>query len=105
LMGLKINNFVPMLNSCLGTNCKVDDLLLIGERIWNLERLFNIKAGFDHSSDILPERFVQEETHHGPAKGQVNRLHEMLPEYYHLRGWNEKGDPLHETLKTLELED
>jgi aldehyde:ferredoxin oxidoreductase len=105
LMGLKINNFVPMINSCLGTSYKVDELLLIGERIWNLERLFNIKIGFDHSKDILPERFLKEEIHAGPAEGQVNRLHEMLPEYYQLRGWNEKGEPLSETLKTLELED
>jgi aldehyde:ferredoxin oxidoreductase len=104
LMGLKVNNFVPMVNSCLGTSYKVEELLLIGERIWNLERLFNLRAGFDHSKDILPERFLKEEIHDGPAEGQVNHLNEMLPEYYRLRGWNEKGEPLPETLKALELE-
>lgn len=105
LMGLRINNFVPMVNSCLGTSYKVEELLLIGERIWNLERLFNMAAGFDHSQDILPERFLKEEISNGPAQGQVNRLAEMLPMYYQLRGWDEKGKPLHGTLKTLELED
>ncbi len=104
LMGLKVNNFVPMINSCLGTSYKVEDLLLIGERVWNLERLFNIGAGFDHSKDILPERFLKEEIHEGPAQGQISRLEEMLPEYYHLRGWDEKGEPVPETLKALELE-
>jgi aldehyde:ferredoxin oxidoreductase len=104
LMGLKLDNFVPMINCCLGTSYKAEDLLLIGERIWNLERLFNMRAGFDHSKDTLPARFLNEEIHDGPAAGQANRLKEMLPEYYRLRGWNENGQPLPETLSALELE-
>jgi aldehyde:ferredoxin oxidoreductase len=104
LIALKIDNFVPMINSCMGKSYKAEDLLLIGERIWNLERLFNLAAGFDHSKDMLPERFLREEIHAGPAKGKVNHLSEMLPEYYRLRGWNEKGEPLPETLRTLEIE-
>jgi aldehyde:ferredoxin oxidoreductase len=40
----------------------------------------------------------------GPAEGQVSRIGEMLPEYYHLRGWNEQGEPLPETLQALNLE-
>lgn len=104
LMGLKIDNFVPVVNSCMGTSYKAEDLLLIGERIWNLERLFNLAAGFDHFKDMLPERFLKEEIHAGPAQGQINRLEEMLPEYYKLRGWNEEGEPLPETLQTLEIE-
>jgi aldehyde:ferredoxin oxidoreductase len=104
LMGLKIDNLMPMVNSCMGTSYKAEDLLLIGERIWNLERLFNLAAGFDHSKDMLPERFLKEEIHAGPAEGQVNRLNEMLPEYYRLRGWNNKGEPLPETLQVLEIE-
>jgi aldehyde:ferredoxin oxidoreductase len=104
LMGLKIDNLVPMVNSCMGTSYKAEDLLLAGERIWNLERLFNLAAGFDHFKDMLPERFLKEEIRAGPAQGQINRLGEMLPEYYKLRGWNEKGEPLPETLRTLEIE-
>lgn len=104
LMGLKLDNFVPMINCCLGTSYKAEDLLLIGERIWNLERLFNMRAGFDHSKDTLPARFLNEEIHDGPAAGQANRLKEMLPEYYRLRGWNENGQPVPETLSALELE-
>ncbi|MCK4486431.1 MAG: hypothetical protein KAU38_06700, partial [Desulfobacterales bacterium] len=67
LMGLKFNNFVPMINSCLDTDYRADDLLRIGERIWNLERLFNIRAGFDHTHDTLPERFLKEPIQDGPA--------------------------------------
>lgn len=105
LMGLKFNNFVPMINSCLGTEYKADDLLMIGERIWNQERLYNIRAGFDHGYDTLPKRFFQEPISDGPAQGQISKVHEMLPRYYGLRGWSEKGDPQPETLKSLGLEE
>ena len=105
LMGLKFNNILPMVNSCLGTEYKADDLLLSGERIWNLERLFNMKAGLDHSHDTLPERFLKEPLPDGPAQGQVSRMREILDEYYNLRGWDEKGRPHPETLKSLELEE
>jgi aldehyde:ferredoxin oxidoreductase len=105
LMGLKFNNFVPMINSCLGTEYKADDLLMIGERIWNQERLYNMRAGFDHSDDTLPTRFFQEPISDGPAQGQVSKVNEMLPRYYELRGWDERGEPRPETLKSLGLEE
>lgn len=105
LMGLKFNNFIPMINSCLDTGFRVDDLFMIGERVWNIERLFNIRAGFDSSYDTLPERFLKEPIPAGPAAGQVSKLDEMIGEYYNLRGWNEEGLPQSETLKTLNLEE
>lgn len=101
LMGLKFSNFVPMVNSCMGTNYKADDLLRIGERIWNMERLFNMKAGFNHNDDTLPERFLKEPIPDGPAKGQISKVDEMLDEYYQLRGWDDDGRPHSDTLKTL----
>jgi aldehyde:ferredoxin oxidoreductase len=104
LMGLKFKNYVPMTNSCLGTSYSADDLLTIGERVWNMERLFNMSAGFDAAHDVLPDRFTQEPIAEGPAEGQVSRVQEMRPEYYQLRGWNEVGAPLPETLIKLGLE-
>jgi aldehyde:ferredoxin oxidoreductase len=103
LMGLKFKNFVPMINSCLGTDYRADDLLRIGERIWNQERLFNMSAGFDHTHDCLPERFLKEALVDGPAEGEISRVDEMVPVYYKLRGWNERGEPLPETLEVLGL--
>ncbi len=103
LMGLKFNNFVPMINSCLGAEYRADDLLRVGERIWNLERLFNTRAGFDSTHDTLPERFLKEPIKDGPAQGQISKVDEMLPRYYELRGWSERGEPRPETLKALEL--
>lgn len=105
LMGLKFNNFVPMVNSCLDANFRPDDLIMIGERIWNMERLFNKKAGFDSGNDKLPERFFKEPIPDGPAAGQISRLDQMLGEYYNLRGWSENGQPQPETLKALDLEE
>ncbi|MBW2265258.1 MAG: aldehyde ferredoxin oxidoreductase family protein [Deltaproteobacteria bacterium] len=103
LMGLKFMNMVPMINSCLGTGYKADDLLSIGERIWNMERAFNMKAGFGGDDDALPDRFVKEPLSDGPAEGQLSRLKEMLPEYYNLRGWDETGKPRTDTLQSLGL--
>jgi len=80
-----------------------EDLLKAGERIWNLERLFNLRAGFTAADDTLPKRLLEEPIPAGPAKGQVNRLNEMLPEYYRLRGWDEQGVPTREKLAELGL--
>jgi aldehyde:ferredoxin oxidoreductase len=104
LMGLKFKNLVPMINSGLGTNYKAEDLLTIGERIWNAERVFNQKAGLSGALDTLPERFTNEPIPEGPGQGHVSKVKEMMPEYYNLRGWSDKGVPLPETLKALELE-
>jgi len=103
LMGLKFNNFVPMVNSCLGTGYKANELIMIGERIWNVERSFNLKGGLDPSHDTLPERFTKEPILAGPAEGQVSRVDEMLPEYYSLRGWNDQGRPDSDKLKEMGL--
>jgi aldehyde:ferredoxin oxidoreductase len=104
LMGLKFKNYVPMTNSCLGTSYSADDLLEIGERVWNVERLFNMGAGLGAKQDALPDRFTREAITDGPAEGQVSRVPEMLPEYYSLRGWSDGGEPLPETLQRLGLE-
>jgi aldehyde:ferredoxin oxidoreductase len=93
-----------MINSCLGTEYRADDLLRIGERIWNLERLFNMRVGFDSSHDTLPERFFKEPIQDGLAQGQISQVDEMLPKYYEVRGWGENGVPTPETLESLELE-
>jgi len=74
-----------------------------GERIWNLERQFNLKAGLGKKDDTLPKRILEEPAPSGTGKGLVCRLGEMLPEYYELRGWSEEGVPAADTLKRLGL--
>ena len=104
LLGLKFANLIPMVNAVTGRQLKADELLEVGERVWNLERLFNLRAGFTHQDDRLPERFVKEPLKGGPAQGQVSHVPEMLPLYYRLRGWSEDGTPFEETLQRLGLE-
>jgi aldehyde:ferredoxin oxidoreductase len=75
----------------------------VGERIWNLERKFNLAAGFTARDDTLPPRLLKEEARGGPAKGKVTGLAEMLREYYAARGWSADGIPTPETEKRLGL--
>jgi aldehyde:ferredoxin oxidoreductase len=80
------------------------DLLKIGERIYNLERLFNLREGISFKEDRLPDRFTKEPFSEGPAKGQIVELDEMLPEYYAIRNWDfNTGYPKIGKLKELGL--
>jgi len=78
-------------------------MMKTGERIWNIEREFNLRAGIDPSQDTLPDRLLNDKIKSGPGKGNATRLDTMLPEYYQLRGWSEKGIPTEERLKELEI--
>lgn len=92
------------LKAATGIEVTQEELMRVGERVWNLERLFNLKAGITGKEDRLPDRIVKEPLPSGPAKGQVVRLEKMLPEYYELRGWDKEGVPTPEKLKELGLE-
>ncbi|MEO7938286.1 MAG: aldehyde ferredoxin oxidoreductase C-terminal domain-containing protein, partial [Burkholderiaceae bacterium] len=74
-----------------------------GERIWNMERQFNLAAGLTRQDDTLPNRLLTEPAPSGTAKGLVARIPEMLPEYYQLRGWTADGVPTPQTLTRLGL--
>jgi len=79
-------------------------LMRTGERIFNQERLFNLKAGLSIKDDTLPKRMLEEPMPDGPAKGMVVHLDEMLPEYYRLRGWSPEGVPTSMKLRELGFE-
>jgi aldehyde:ferredoxin oxidoreductase len=96
---------LSMLETVVGVGYDMATMLLAGERTWNLERLFNLKAGFTKKDDSLPPRMLEEPIPEGPAKGQVHELGIMLPEYYQLRGWDENGVPTPKKLAELGLED
>lgn len=91
------------LTAATGVDYSVEKILQAGERIWNLERLFNLKAGFTKEDDTLPPRLLKEAIKVGPNKGQVNELGPMLAEYYKLRGWDKNGVPTKEKLAELNL--
>ena len=80
-----------------------DYLTNIGERIYNLTRLFNIREGFGKKDDSLPGRLLNEPMPSGPAKGHTVDLAPMLEEYYYIRGWDEQGMPTEEKLASMGL--
>lgn len=84
----------------------VDEFRRIGERIYNLERAFNIREGLTRADDTLPKRLLEDPLPEGPAQGHVNRLDILLDPYYEFRGWDKAtGKPTPEKLKELGLED
>ena len=93
-------DYASMINAVIGTSWTAEDVLMAGERIWNIERLYNLEAGIDPSQDTLPKRLLEEPIAEGPSKGEVARLSELLPEYYSIRGWGKDGIPTEER-KTL----
>ena len=86
-----------------GEEFTLDNVATIGERIWNMERDFNNRAGFTAKDDVLPKRLVTEAAKTGPAKGLVSKVPEMLPKYYELRGWDSNGMLKPETRARLGL--
>lgn len=93
----------PQLHAACDESFTMEKLGEIGERIWNMERDFNNRAGFTNLDDTLPKRLLTEAAQTGPAKGLVNGLDKMLPEYYRIRGWNAEGQLTEETRSRLAL--
>jgi len=99
-----ISDYGPILRAVTGIPYSDEELLKAGERIYNLERLFNLKAVFTGKDDTLPPRLLKEPIASGTSKGEVCELVRMLPEYYKLRGWDEEGRPTKHKLEELGLE-
>ena len=89
------------LTAATGVTYTADDVMKIGERIYNLERLFIMKAGYTKADDTLPLRLLNDPIPAGPSKGTVSHLAEMMPVYYEERGWAEDGVPTMEKLEEL----
>jgi aldehyde:ferredoxin oxidoreductase len=92
-----------MIRTAIGYDYTDEEILMAGERIWNLEKLFNLKAGFTKADDTLPERLLKEPLPEGPGKGMVVELDTMLGEYYSLRGWDKESIPTEAKIKELSI--
>jgi aldehyde:ferredoxin oxidoreductase len=100
---MKEDYFARQLSAVWGEQVEPQELLLLGERIWNAERLFNLAAGFTRADDTLPPRLLREPAPAGPSAGQVVDLPPMLDEYYISRGWDQGGVPSAAKLERLGL--
>jgi aldehyde:ferredoxin oxidoreductase len=108
------------LSALWGREVNGQDLLTAGERIVNLERLYNVRLGLSRIDDHLPERFTTEalsiHTFERDASGEVvrsaspihigrlNDFEAMLDRYYLLRGWDANGIPTSQTVRRLGLQ-
>lgn len=100
---LGVPQFAKFCTAATGLDFNETALMELGDRIYNMERLFNLKAGIDPSQDTLPKRLLNEPIADGPLKGEVARLDQMLPVYYEERGWSSDGIPTEEKLQALGL--
>ncbi len=97
-----VDVYAEMISAGTGIELTGRDLLQLGARIYNLERLFNLREGFTSKDDTLPPRFFKP-LPEGNSRNRIVHLDEMLSEYYKLRGWDKEGRPTNDTLKKLDI--
>src|SRR5512134_877518 len=102
-MGVADEYFARVLSTVTGIQYATGDMIKVGERVWNLERLYNLREGFGRKDDTLPPRLLNEAPADGPSQGWVVQLEPMLKEYYRGRGWDESGVPKKQKLEELGL--
>jgi aldehyde:ferredoxin oxidoreductase len=97
-----VEDYADLLSAATSLSISGKEFLETGERIWNLERLFNLREGFSAKDDCLPPRFSTP-LPEGGSRNRIVHIDEMLPEYYRLRGWDKTGQPTKARLKQLDL--
>jgi aldehyde:ferredoxin oxidoreductase len=102
-LGVADEYFARVLSAVTGIHYATGDMIRVGERVWNLERLYNLREGFTREDDTLPPRLLNEAPAEGPSQGWVVQLEPMLKEYYRGRGWDENGVPSPKKLAELGL--
>jgi aldehyde:ferredoxin oxidoreductase len=96
------DEYAMQYSAMVGVPFTADDVMKVGDRVYNLERHYNNLAGFGAGSDELPKRFLEEPSTMPGSEGHVCELNEMLAEYYEARGW-ENGVVPEAKLKELEI--
>jgi aldehyde:ferredoxin oxidoreductase len=91
--GVKVKDLARWFEMVTGMEMGYKELLLAGERIFNLKRLLNFRWGVTPDMDILPERMLKMAKKEGPSKGNLPPLEKMMKQYYQARGWDASGGP------------
>jgi aldehyde:ferredoxin oxidoreductase len=101
------HDFVKITNMATGLNFEEKEFWSIGERIWNLVRLYNVREGFRRTDDTLPHRFFADPLPMGDEEHVLSEsdFEYMLDQYYELRGWDQDGIPTKNTIERLDLKD
>lgn len=100
---VSFTNVVEWLNAITGLGLEIDDLMLIGERIFTLKRMFNTRRGISRKDDFLPPRFMTHNRLDESLNTQLPPIGEMLNQFYTLRGWDEIGLPSADKKAELDL--
>lgn len=102
--GLKARHLVDFIRHLTGWDMTLDELMVTGERMYNLKRLYNLRCGLTRHDDRLPKRFLTLPREGEGLEVKFPPLDEMLSEYYEVRGWDSDGVPTAATLIRLGLE-
>jgi aldehyde:ferredoxin oxidoreductase len=98
-----LTNVLDWYNLVTGLTLGIEDLMLAGERNFNLKRMYNVRLGISRKDDFLPPRFMTLNRKGGGLNTQLPPVGQMLSEYYEYRGWDETGIPTPEKLAVLDL--
>jgi aldehyde:ferredoxin oxidoreductase len=97
--------FTRFASTITGLDLNITKLMEIGERVYNLERLYNLREGISGKEDTLPKRFLEEPMKEGFTKDKIVPLDNLLEQYYRVRDWTKDGKPSAAKLKSLQLEE
>jgi aldehyde:ferredoxin oxidoreductase len=102
---LKSQNFADLLNAASGMSYSAEEFDVLGEKIWNMERMYNMAAGIDPSQDALPEICFKIPLDFPEGYKPLTRedFEYLIRDYYTVRGWDENGYPTSEKLEALGL--
>lgn len=100
---VNLTNTLDWYNMITGREASIDDLMEVGERIFNLKRLYNTRLGVSRKDDFLPPRFMTLNRQDPGLDNQLPPIGQMLNEFYEYRGWDEIGVPTSEKLASLEI--
>jgi aldehyde:ferredoxin oxidoreductase len=101
-----LEGFKDIQNSITGCEKKDSDIMLMGERVYNLQKMFNVREGLDRKDDTLPYRMTHEKIPKGASQGAIleeTELRHLLDQYYMARGWSKNGIPTRAKLASLDL--
>jgi len=96
---IKVRSMINFLNYVTGLNLDIEEFMKTGERIFNLQRLYNVRCGVSRKDDTLSPRFLTLKR----DRDKLPPLGELLSDYYDHRGWNEEGLPINEKIKELDI--
>jgi len=101
---VNVTNHLQWLNWITDWGMDVTEYMKVGERLFNLKRMYNCRLGISRKDDFLPYRFLTLDRRGEDLNNQLPPLGRLLSDYYTYRGWNEVGIPTPQKLEELGLD-